>query len=76
MIMAAAAATDNAESCAVTGMPPVHLHRRQVSLTGRLALCHGDWTDANLLAVNGKITAVLHWKAARAHRGPEPLAFH
>jgi aminoglycoside phosphotransferase len=26
--------------------------------------CHGDWTDANLLASNGKVTAVIDWEAA------------
>lgn len=32
--------------------------------------CHGDWTDGNLLAVDGTITAVLDWEAA--HLG-DPL---
>ena len=30
----------------------------------RPAFCHGDWTDANLLAVDLGITAVLDWEAA------------
>lgn len=32
--------------------------------------CHGDWTDGNLLAADGRITAVLDWEAA--HLG-DPL---
>jgi len=27
--------------------------------------CHGDWTDGNLLAVAGRITAVVDWEAAQ-----------
>lgn len=30
----------------------------------RPAFCHGDWTDANLLAVDGRITGVVDWEAA------------
>ncbi|MEV7632853.1 phosphotransferase [Microbacterium sp. NPDC089318] len=26
--------------------------------------CHGDWTDANVLAMDGEITAVVDWEAA------------
>ncbi len=29
-----------------------------------LAFCHGDWTDGNLLSVEGRITAVVDWEAA------------
>jgi aminoglycoside phosphotransferase len=29
-----------------------------------VAFCHGDWTDGNLLAEDGTITAVLDWEAA------------
>lgn len=28
------------------------------------AFCHGDWTDANLLAVDGEVSAVVDWEAA------------
>lgn len=28
--------------------------------------CHGDWTDGNLLAVDGRITGVVDWEAAHA----------
>lgn len=28
--------------------------------------CHGDWTDANVLAVDGEITAIVDWEAAHA----------
>src|SRR5690606_12029828 len=31
------------------------------------AFCHGDWTDANLLAEGRTITGVVDWE--RAHRG-------
>ncbi|WP_347978187.1 phosphotransferase [Microbacterium sp. ProA8] len=34
------------------------------------AFCHGDWTDGNLLASGGRITAILDWE--RAHLG-DPL---
>jgi aminoglycoside phosphotransferase (APT) family kinase protein len=27
-------------------------------------LCHGDWTDGNLLAVDGRITGIVDWEAA------------
>lgn len=27
--------------------------------------CHGDWTDGNVLAVDGEITAIIDWEAAR-----------
>ena len=37
---------------------------------GRPVFCHGDWTDANLLATDASITAVLDWEAA--HLG-DPL---
>jgi len=43
------------------GGPPLPL---RIPPTDRLAFCHGDWTDANLLGLNGKITAVLDWEAA------------
>ena len=36
----------------------------------RLTFCHGDWTDGNLLAVNGSVTAIVDWEAA--HLG-DPL---
>lgn len=32
--------------------------------TGPPVFCHGDWTDGNLLAVDGTVTAVLDWEAA------------
>ncbi|KQX07648.1 MULTISPECIES: phosphotransferase family protein [unclassified Leifsonia] len=32
--------------------------------------CHGDWTDGNLLTIDGEITAVIDWEAA--HLG-DPL---
>jgi len=28
------------------------------------AFCHGDWTDGNLLASGGEVTAVIDWEAA------------
>jgi len=31
---------------------------------GPLAFCHGDWTDGNVLAVDGNITAIIDWEAA------------
>ncbi|WP_375423410.1 phosphotransferase family protein [uncultured Friedmanniella sp.] len=31
---------------------------------GPSTLCHGDWTDGNLLAVGTEITAVLDWEAS------------
>jgi aminoglycoside phosphotransferase (APT) family kinase protein len=43
------------------GGPPLPL---AVPPPGRPAFCHGDWTDANLLAVDGRITAVIDWEAA------------
>lgn len=46
------------------GGPPLPL---TIPPTDRLAFCHGDWTDANLLALDGEITAVLDWE--RAHLG-------
>jgi aminoglycoside phosphotransferase (APT) family kinase protein len=33
----------------------------------RPAFCHGDWTDANLLAADGTITGIVDWE--RAHAG-------
>ncbi|MBW9110000.1 phosphotransferase family protein [Microbacterium ureisolvens] len=44
--------------------PPLPL---RVPRTERLTFCHGDWTDANLLAIDGKITAIVDWE--RAHLG-------
>jgi aminoglycoside phosphotransferase len=38
--------------------------------TGRPTFCHGDWTDANLLAVEDRITGIVDWEAA--HLG-DPL---
>jgi aminoglycoside phosphotransferase len=43
------------------GGPPLPL---TVPPTQRLAFCHGDWTDGNLLAVDGGITAIVDWEAA------------
>lgn len=37
-------------------IPPVH----------RAVFCHGDWTDGNLLAIDGTVTAVIDWEAAHA----------
>lgn len=31
---------------------------------GPVTFCHGDWTDGNLLATSGEVTAVLDWEAA------------
>ncbi|MFE7843967.1 phosphotransferase family protein [Microbacterium sp. NPDC057407] len=30
------------------------------------AFCHGDWTDGNLLAIDGEVTGVVDWEAAHA----------
>lgn len=49
------------------GGPPLPL---VIPPAGRLAFCHGDWTDGNLLALGATITAVLDWEAA--HLG-DPL---
>ena len=49
------------------GGPPLPL---AIPRTERLTFCHGDWTDGNLLAVDGDITAVVDWEAA--HLG-DPL---
>ncbi|MEH0972615.1 phosphotransferase [Micromonospora sp. CPCC 205546] len=49
------------------GGPPLPF---AVPPAGRAVFCHGDWTDGNLLAVNGDITAVVDWEAA--HLG-DPL---
>lgn len=38
-----------------------------VPARGTVVFCHGDWTDANVLAVDGEITAVIDWEAA--HQG-------
>lgn len=45
------------------GGPPLPL---AIPRIGRPVFCHGDWTDANLLAENGEITAVVDWEAAHA----------
>lgn len=29
-----------------------------------VAFCHGDWTDGNLLATDGRITGIVDWEAA------------
>ncbi|MEU2663651.1 phosphotransferase [Micromonospora sp. NPDC007220] len=49
------------------GGPPLPL---AVPPASRPVFCHGDWTDGNLLAANGGITAVVDWEAA--HLG-DPL---
>ena len=49
------------------GGPPLPL---AIPPPARPAFCHGDWTDGNLLAANGTITAVIDWEAA--HLG-DPL---
>ncbi|WP_309069826.1 phosphotransferase [Microbacterium sp.] len=49
------------------GGPPLPL---AVPPSSGTAFCHGDWTDGNLLAVDGTITAIVDWEAA--HRG-DPL---
>ncbi|WP_161606327.1 phosphotransferase family protein [Microlunatus speluncae] len=49
------------------GGPPLPL---AIPPAGPAVFCHGDWTDANLLAIDGRITAVVDWEAA--HRG-DPL---
>ncbi|WP_144762747.1 phosphotransferase [Curtobacterium sp. 9128] len=45
------------------GGPPLPT---SVPAAGRPVFCHGDWTDGNLLAVDGVVTAVLDWEAAIA----------
>lgn len=45
------------------GGPPLPL---AIPPADRPVLCHGEWTDANLLADDGEITAVIDWKAAQA----------
>jgi len=50
------------------GGPPLPLEIPPAS--GQLVFCHGDWTDGNLLALDGSITAVVDWEAA--HLG-DPL---
>ncbi|WP_161606312.1 phosphotransferase [Microlunatus speluncae] len=42
------------------GGPPLPL---SVPAPHRPVFCHGDWTDANLLAVDGRITGVIDWEA-------------
>ena len=42
--------------------PPLPLTLPPVSGS---AFCHGDWTDGNLLAADGRISAVLDWESAR-----------
>jgi aminoglycoside phosphotransferase len=49
------------------GGPPLPL---VVPPTARSTFCHGDWTDGNLLASDGRITGIVDWEAA--HRG-DPL---
>lgn len=46
------------------GGPPVPL---SVPDKTRTVFCHGDWTDGNLLAKTGSITAVVDWE--KAHVG-------
>jgi aminoglycoside phosphotransferase (APT) family kinase protein len=41
--------------------PPLPLN---VPPSGGSAFCHGDWTDGNLLASGGAITAIVDWEAA------------
>ncbi len=43
------------------GGPPLPL---AIPPTERLAFCHGDWSDANLLAEGGRITGMVDWEAA------------
>lgn len=49
------------------GGPPLPL---AIPPSAGAVFCHGDWTDGNLLAAGGEITAVIDWEAA--HRG-DPL---
>jgi len=49
------------------GGPPLPL---EVPSAVPPVFCHGDWTDGNLLAVDGTITGVIDWEAA--HLG-DPL---
>ncbi|MDQ4138837.1 MAG: phosphotransferase, partial [Actinomycetota bacterium] len=43
------------------GGPPLPL---TIPPTNSRVFCHGDWTDANLLAADGRITAIVDWEAA------------
>jgi aminoglycoside phosphotransferase (APT) family kinase protein len=43
------------------GGPPLPL---TIPPAARPAFCHGDWTDGNLLALNGSISGVVDWEAA------------
>jgi aminoglycoside phosphotransferase (APT) family kinase protein len=45
------------------GGPPLPLRVPEAS---GLAFCHGDWTDGNLLATDGRITGIVDWEAAHA----------
>lgn len=49
------------------GGPPLPL---TIPPSSGAVFCHGDWTDGNLLAVDGRITGIVDWEAA--HRG-DPL---
>lgn len=44
-----------------SGGPPLPL---RVPAAAPPAFCHGDWTDGNLLAENGAITAIVDWEAS------------
>jgi Ser/Thr protein kinase RdoA (MazF antagonist) len=43
------------------GGPPLPM---DVPRAERAAFCHGDWTDGNLLALDGRITGIVDWEAA------------
>ncbi|MDQ7878483.1 aminoglycoside phosphotransferase family protein [Microbacterium sp. QXD-8] len=49
------------------GGPPLPL---TIPAATEAAFCHGDWTDGNLLASGGRLTAIVDWE--RAHLG-DPL---
>lgn len=44
-----------------SGGPPLPL---TIPSSRSRVFCHGDWTDGNVLAVDGEITAVIDWEAA------------
>ncbi|MFS0853367.1 phosphotransferase family protein [Microbacterium sp. 179-I 3D4 NHS] len=43
------------------GGPPIPL---SIPPSSGVAFCHGDWTDGNLLATDGRITGIVDWEAA------------
>jgi aminoglycoside phosphotransferase (APT) family kinase protein len=49
--------------------------RRNVTCSGRLALCHGDWRMGNFMVRGGRIVAIFDWELAHVGDPAEDLAY-